>query len=109
MPNNEIFSGIPSLDDTQGLENLLNNQALQGMGLNTQTPSALDVNQDDGSQQVVNTTQDGNSTTYNFDKDGNPVSTFDNGDLITFKSKVPNEFYSWVDKNIEIRLGRQKY
>ena len=23
-----------------------------------------------------------------FDKDGNPVSTFDNGDLITFKSKV---------------------
>lgn len=50
MPNNEIFSGIPSLDDTQGLENLLNNQALQGMGLNTQTPSALDTNQDDGSQ-----------------------------------------------------------
>lgn len=42
MPNNEIFSGIPSLDDTQGLENLLNQQTLDGFGLNTQVPTALE-------------------------------------------------------------------
>ena len=42
MPNNDIFSGIPSLDDQQGLENYLNQQTLDNMGLNTQIPAALE-------------------------------------------------------------------
>lgn len=45
MPNNEIFSGIPSLDDTQGLEDYLNQQAMDSMGLNTQIPAALENQQ----------------------------------------------------------------
>jgi hypothetical protein len=37
MPDNEIFSGIPSLDDAQGLEAYINQQNLEAMGLeNTQ-------------------------------------------------------------------------
>ena len=41
MPNNDIFSGIPGLDDQQGLENLINNQTLDSMGVNSQIPAAL--------------------------------------------------------------------
>lgn len=44
MPDNEIFSGIPSLDDTQGLENYLNQQTIDSLGLNSQIPSALEQN-----------------------------------------------------------------
>ena len=33
MPNNELFSDIPALGDEQGLENLLNQQALTDMGV----------------------------------------------------------------------------
>ena len=33
MPNNELFSDIPELGDEQGLENLLNQQALSDMGI----------------------------------------------------------------------------
>ena len=33
MPNNDLFSGIPALGDDTALENLLNQQALEGMGL----------------------------------------------------------------------------
>ena len=41
MPD-EIFSGIPSLDDEQGLEALINQQNLEAMGLDSNTPAALD-------------------------------------------------------------------
>lgn len=33
MPNNDLFSDIPALGDEQGLENLLNQQALTDMGV----------------------------------------------------------------------------
>lgn len=39
MPNNDLFSDIPALGDEQGLENLLNQQALTDMGVQpTQDP-----------------------------------------------------------------------
>jgi hypothetical protein len=38
MPNNDLFSGIPALGDDTALENLLNQRALEGMGI-TQTPA----------------------------------------------------------------------
>lgn len=57
MPNNEIFSGIPSLDDTQGLENYLNQQTLDNMGLNTQTPAALETNDGNDNQQQTQVQQ----------------------------------------------------
>lgn len=43
MPNEELFSGIPSLDDTQGLESYMSNATLESMGLgqNTSIPAAL--------------------------------------------------------------------
>ena len=41
MPNDELFSGIPSLDDAEGLEDLLNQQTVDGFGLNTDTPPAM--------------------------------------------------------------------
>lgn len=41
MPNNEIFSDLPGLGDLAGLENYLNNQTIQNMGVNQQQPSAL--------------------------------------------------------------------
>lgn len=42
MPNNDLFSGIPSLDDTQGLDDLLTQQSLDAMGVGSQVPSALE-------------------------------------------------------------------
>ena len=43
MNENELFSGIPSLDDEAGLEAYFNNSALNDMGVGTQdpTPAAL--------------------------------------------------------------------
>lgn len=44
MDNNDIFSGIPTLGDEAGLENYLNNSALDNLGLgNDTTPAALQV------------------------------------------------------------------
>ena len=42
MPDNELFSGIPSLDDEAGTQNYLNNAVLADAGLGTDTtPAAL--------------------------------------------------------------------
>lgn len=42
MPDNELFSGIPSLDDEAGVQNFLNNEALANAGFaNDPTPAAL--------------------------------------------------------------------
>lgn len=42
MPNDNIFSGIPTLDDTAGLEQFVNNNTLNEMGLGNPTvPAAL--------------------------------------------------------------------
>lgn len=42
MPNDNIFSGIPSLDDAAGLEQYVNNNTLTDLGLgNVSTPAAL--------------------------------------------------------------------
>ena len=42
MPNDNIFSGIPALDDTAGLEQYVNNNTLTDLGLgNVSTPAAL--------------------------------------------------------------------
>jgi hypothetical protein len=43
MPNEELFSGIPALDDTQGLESYMNNATLESMGLgqDVSIPAAL--------------------------------------------------------------------
>lgn len=44
MPDNELFSGIPSLDDEAGVQNYLNNAILTEAGLGTDnTPAALQV------------------------------------------------------------------
>lgn len=47
MPNEELFSGIPSLDDTQGLESYMSNATLESMGLGdgTSVPGALQTNE----------------------------------------------------------------
>lgn len=45
MPNEELFSGIPSLDDEAGMQSFINNDALATLGLNTDhTPAALQQN-----------------------------------------------------------------
>lgn len=42
MPNDELFSGIPSLDDEAGMQSFLNNDTLANLGLGTDsTPAAL--------------------------------------------------------------------
>ena len=41
MPNEELFSGIPSLDDTQGMQDYMNQQTLTDMGVNGSMPAAL--------------------------------------------------------------------
>ena len=51
MPNNDLFSGIPGLEDTQGLEDLINQQALEDMGINSQIPAALEQPVDPNAQQ----------------------------------------------------------
>lgn len=47
MDNNELFSGIPSLEDDAGLEAYLNNSTLNDMGVSAQdpTPAALQQQQ----------------------------------------------------------------
>ena len=43
MEDNQIFEGIPALDDTQGLEALLNQQAMGALGIpNAQEPQSAD-------------------------------------------------------------------
>lgn len=44
MPNDELFSGIPSLEDEEGLQNYLNQQTLDNLGVNSTVPSALETN-----------------------------------------------------------------
>lgn len=51
MQNNQ-FEGIPSLDDQQGLENYMNNQALDRMGLNNNTPSMLQPDENVDNQNI---------------------------------------------------------
>lgn len=42
MPNEELFSGIPSLDDEAGMQSYMNNDALNNLGLGQDTtPAAL--------------------------------------------------------------------
>lgn len=45
MPNEELFSGIPALEDTQGLENYMNNAAIDSLGMNASVPAALQTNE----------------------------------------------------------------
>lgn len=54
MPNNDLFSGIPALGDNTGLENLLNQQALEGMGL-SQAPAQPSLTQPVQTQPQVQT------------------------------------------------------
>jgi hypothetical protein len=45
MPNEELFSGIPSLDDEAGMQSFMDNDALANLGLGTDTtPAALQQN-----------------------------------------------------------------
>lgn len=41
MPNDELFSGIPSLDDEAGVQNYLNNAIITDAGLGNDIPAAL--------------------------------------------------------------------
>lgn len=41
MPDNELFSGIPSLDDEAGVQNYLNNAIITDAGLGGNVPAAL--------------------------------------------------------------------
>ena len=43
MPNNDIFSGIPSLGDDQGLQDFMNQQTLDNLGVNGTVPAALET------------------------------------------------------------------
>lgn len=43
MPNNDIFSGIPSLGDDQGLQDYMNQQTLDNLGVNGTVPAALET------------------------------------------------------------------
>lgn len=53
MPNDNIFSGIPALDDTAGLEQYVNNTTLSEMGLDNPTvPAALQTVQPQVQQPV---------------------------------------------------------
>lgn len=45
MNENELFSGIPALGDDAGLEAYLNNTALEGMGVGTQDPTPVALQQ----------------------------------------------------------------
>lgn len=54
MPDNNIFSGIPALDDNAGLEQLVNNNTLTEMGLGNPTiPSALQTQQEPATEPQV--------------------------------------------------------
>lgn len=48
MPNEELFSGIPSLDDAQGMQNYMNQQTLNDMGVNGNMPAALNYDNGNG-------------------------------------------------------------
>lgn len=42
MPNEELFSGIPSLGDEEGLQNFMNQQTLTDLGMDSSIPAALE-------------------------------------------------------------------
>ena len=44
MPNEELFSGIPSLEDEEGLQNYMNQQTLSNLGVNNEVPAMLETN-----------------------------------------------------------------
>lgn len=44
MPNEELFSGIPSLEDEEGLQNYMNQQTLSNLGVNNDIPAMLETN-----------------------------------------------------------------
>lgn len=48
MPNEELFSGIPSLDDAQGMQDYMNQQTLNDMGVNGTMPAALNYDNGNG-------------------------------------------------------------
>ena len=48
MPNEELFSGIPSLDDAQGMQDFMNQQTLTDMGVNGGMPAALNYDNGNG-------------------------------------------------------------
>lgn len=48
MPNEELFSGIPSLDDAQGMQDFMNQQTLTDMGVNGNMPAALNYDNGNG-------------------------------------------------------------
>lgn len=68
MPDNNIFSGIPALDDNAGLEQFVNNTTLTDMGLaNPTVPPALQINsaaagQTDPAQDPIETPANPNPT-----------------------------------------------
>ena len=43
MPNDELFSGIPSLSDEEGFQDYLNQQTLNELGVNGNVPAALET------------------------------------------------------------------
>lgn len=53
MPNEELFSGIPSLDDTQGMQDYMNQQTLTDMGVNGNMPAALNYDNGNGADPSV--------------------------------------------------------
>jgi hypothetical protein len=57
MPNNDLFSGIPALDDSQGLESIINQQTLDSMGVSSQIPTALEQSTDPNAQQPTEPAQ----------------------------------------------------
>lgn len=61
MPNEELFSGIPALDDTAGLESYMNNDTLANMGVNNDnTPAALQMQSDEPPTSVTAPSVEGN-------------------------------------------------
>lgn len=55
MPNEELFSGIPSLDDARGMQDYMNQQTLNDMGVNGNMPAALNYDNGNGNGAVPNT------------------------------------------------------
>lgn len=53
MPNEELFSGIPSLDDAQGMQDYMNQQTLNDMGVNGNMPAALNYDNGNGADPSI--------------------------------------------------------
>lgn len=56
MDNNELFSGIPALGDDAGLEQYLNGNALDNMGVGTQDPTPAALQQQQPAEQPADPT-----------------------------------------------------